>query len=159
MRRVPTGQMETELDPWVRVARESDEDEIALHRDLARREATLYRGSLSGECGAASERISFVGGVGATVMGSLSAFESDVDRWHISHVYVVEAAREVGIGDLLLSTCLATLLSRGATWCGGDALPGDRSTKNLFERHGLVAQMIVVGKSLSGPSSEVDASQ
>ena len=33
------------------------------------------------------------------------------------------------------------------TW-RAHALPGDRAMKNLFERHGLVAQTIVVGKSL-----------
>ena len=37
---------------------------------------------------------------------------------------------------------------KNATWLQSSALPGDRAMKNLFERHGLVAQTIIVGKKL-----------
>lgn len=151
--------MVSELDTWVRVALEVDAAEIDMHRELSRRESTQYRGRLDDECETTGDRVVLVGGIGDTIMGSLSAVETAGGHWQILHVYVVQAAREVGIGDRLLSTCLATLSARGADWCGATALPGDRSTKNLFERHGLVAQAIIVGTSLSGPSNEVAASR
>jgi hypothetical protein len=44
--------------------------------------------------------------------------------------------------------CLRELQHKNVSWVQSSALPGDRAMKNLFERHGLVAQTIIVGKKL-----------
>jgi GNAT superfamily N-acetyltransferase len=74
-------------------------------------------------------------------------------------VYVEPDAREIGIGDALVLHAIDFLRSQKATWIGAQAQPGDRALKNLFERHGLVAQTIIVGRPVIDPSTEVDASQ
>jgi L-amino acid N-acyltransferase YncA len=66
----------------------------------------------------------------------------------IHHVYVVPDSREVGLGDSLIQALISDLPSRGVKEIEAQALPGDRGMKNLFERHGLIAQTIIVGKSL-----------
>jgi hypothetical protein len=48
----------------------------------------------------------------------------------------------------MMETAIAEVTRREGQRLHAATLPGDRSTKNLFERHGLVAQMITVGKVL-----------
>jgi hypothetical protein len=48
----------------------------------------------------------------------------------------------------LIQALISDLPSRGVKEIEAQALPGDRGMKNLFERHGLIAQTIIVGKSL-----------
>jgi GNAT superfamily N-acetyltransferase len=63
-------------------------------------------------------------------------------------VYVHPEAREVGLGDELLATAMAAARAAGCAALEGTALPGDRETKNLYERAGIVARLIVVSKRL-----------
>jgi ribosomal protein S18 acetylase RimI-like enzyme len=72
----------------------------------------------------------------------LDALLTDDHRLH------VPAHREIGLGDALILHLIEELRSLGVAHVSAHALPGDRAMKNLFERHGLVAQTIVVGKSL-----------
>jgi GNAT superfamily N-acetyltransferase len=66
-------------------------------------------------------------------------------------LFVEEAAREVGVGEAMMDLVIG--------WCGGHgcigidavALPGDRATKNFFERFGLTARAIVVHRRLAEP--------
>jgi ribosomal protein S18 acetylase RimI-like enzyme len=81
-------------------------------------------------------------------MGSLVAEANDTNSWSIEFVFVDAACRDIGIGDALVMACLRELTDRNVTWVQSSALPGDRAMKNLFERHGLVAQTIIVGKKL-----------
>jgi GNAT superfamily N-acetyltransferase len=81
-------------------------------------------------------------------MASLSASGSKDTSVFIHHVFVVPDAREIGLGDALILHLLDELHGLGVSHVSAHALPGDRAMKNLFERHGLVAQTIVVGKSL-----------
>ena len=81
-------------------------------------------------------------------MGSLVATAAETTEWSIDSVFVESASRDIGIGDALVLECLRELQQRKATWLQSSALPGDRAMKNLFERHGLVAQTIIVGKKL-----------
>jgi predicted GNAT family N-acyltransferase len=81
-------------------------------------------------------------------MGSLIATASSTTEWSINSVFVESASRDIGIGDALVFECLRELQLQNATWLQSSALPGDRAMKNLFERHGLVAQTIIVGKKL-----------
>ena len=61
-------------------------------------------------------------------------------------MYVTPEARELGFGDALLE--LATGRPLGAAVLEGEALPGDRHTKNLYERAGITARLITVSTRL-----------
>jgi ribosomal protein S18 acetylase RimI-like enzyme len=131
---------------FVRHATGEDAHQLAEHRAASSSEASLYRGRIRPIPDTGPE-ISFVAGFGSTIMGSLSAhIESTVASIH--HVYVVPDSREVGLGDALIQTLLSELRAGGVHTVEAQALPGDRGMKNLFERHGLIAQTIHVGKSL-----------
>jgi predicted GNAT family acetyltransferase len=131
---------------FVRSASDEDAQLLTQHRDASSHEASLYRGAVRSLSDAGHE-LSYVAGFGQTVMASLTArVESAVAG--IQHVYVVPESREVGLGDALIQTLLSDLRTRGVHSIEAQALPGDRGMKNLFERHGLIAQTILVGKSL-----------
>lgn len=138
----------------------SDEDKLIIsrHQELANEESAKYRGApyVVADQG---KKILLVGGLGTTVFGSLSAILDTSTSCRIQHVFVEQAAREVGVGDSLLRALIEICRESEITWVAASAQPGDRAMKNLFERHGLVAQTILVGKSLSGPSTEERASQ
>ena len=63
-------------------------------------------------------------------------------------LYVDPGAREVGVGEAMMDLVLEWCGDRGATGIDAVALPGDRATKNFFERFGLTARSIVVHRSL-----------
>jgi GNAT superfamily N-acetyltransferase len=60
----------------------------------------------------------------------------------IDQVWVTPQARELGFGDELLGSAMEDGRRRGAVAVEGQALPGDRHTKNLYERAGIVARLI-----------------
>ena len=62
----------------------------------------------------------------------------------VLQVYVHPDAREVGFGDWLLEAALAGARLHGCEVLEGTALPGDRATKNLYERAGIKARKITV---------------
>lgn len=146
------------IDIFVRASMPDDASTISHHHRLSEDESTQYRGTLP-SLAQGSRSLTFVAGVGSTVFGSLTLTEITPRRWNISHVFVEQEAREIGIGDALVLHALGALRHEDAEWCSGQAQPGDRALKNLFERHGLVAQTILVGRSLNDPSTEADASQ
>lgn len=132
---------------FVRDATAGDSALIEAHRAAAAAETTRYRGEHV-ESPARAHVVSVVAGVGETVFGSLVADSDDGLSWSISHVFVEPEAREVGLGDSMVLHLLHALRGRGATRLGSQAQPGNRALKNLFERHGLVAQTILVGRSI-----------
>jgi ribosomal protein S18 acetylase RimI-like enzyme len=134
-------------DLFVRDATADDSTLIANHRDSAATESSRYRG-LRLEHPARTHAISIVAGVGESVFGSLLADSDDGRSWTITHVFVEPEAREVGLGDAMVLRLLETLRRRGAVRLESQAQPGNRALKNLFERHGLVAQTILVGRSI-----------
>ena len=71
---------------------------------------------------------------------------NDVAR--VMQVYVEPLAREVGFGDWLLEAAIEEGRRRGGKVIEGFALPGDRATKNLYERAGITARKITVSKDL-----------
>ena len=80
----------------------------------------------------------------------------------VDQVYVIPDARELGFGDALLDVATAAAVDAGAHVIEGFALPGDRNTKNLYERAGITARLITVSRPLrlvSGPSSSGAASR
>jgi GNAT superfamily N-acetyltransferase len=68
----------------------------------------------------------------------------------IDFVYVHPQARGIGVGDGLVHAAEAWALSSRCSGIDGIAFPGDRETKNLFERAGLTARAIIVHRSF-GP--------
>jgi GNAT superfamily N-acetyltransferase len=67
---------------------------------------------------------------------------------HVDQVYVTSDARELGFGDALLEAATDAARATGATVLEGHALPGDRETKNLYERAGITARLITVSRRL-----------
>lgn len=70
------------------------------------------------------------------------------DRGFVSHVYVELEARELGLGDTMVEHALEAVEAAGLSGIEAVALPGDRETKNLFERAGMKARKLTVYKSL-----------
>jgi ribosomal protein S18 acetylase RimI-like enzyme len=131
---------------FVRIATDEDGLLLSEHQKASSTEASLYRGRVRLLTHSGVE-VSYVAGFGSTVMASLTV-RIDSTVASIEHVYVVPDSREVGLGDALIQTLLSELRTRGVQSIEAQALPGDRGMKNLFERHGLIAQTILVGKSL-----------
>jgi len=138
----------SDLSIFVRHAIADDSGVLLRHQELALQEAVQYRGSVLAASKDSTFCLTLVAGIGTTVMGSLVANNDGTNNWSIDSVFVDALSREIGIGDALVLACLSEVQQRGATWVQSSALPGDRAMKNLFERHGLVAQTIIVGKKL-----------
>jgi ribosomal protein S18 acetylase RimI-like enzyme len=66
----------------------------------------------------------------------------------VMQVFVLAGAREVGFGDELLATAVEAIVAAGGTEIESFALPGDRDTKNLYERAGITARKLIVSKRL-----------
>jgi ribosomal protein S18 acetylase RimI-like enzyme len=66
----------------------------------------------------------------------------------IRRVYVSETARELGAGALLIDELRTRAKSHGCTRIDAYALPGDRLTKNLFERAGMKARLLIASSDL-----------
>ena len=67
----------------------------------------------------------------------------------IEVLYIAPVARGLGLGESLVLRAIETARARGCRSISGRALPGDRETKNVYERTGLVSQVITVGKDLA----------
>lgn len=66
----------------------------------------------------------------------------------IEQVFVEEPARELGFGDALVEAIVGWARSAGCGFVEALALPGDRHTKNLYERAGITARLITVSRAL-----------
>ncbi len=66
----------------------------------------------------------------------------------VEQVYVAPGARELGFGDWMIEQAIDAVRVAGGDAIESFALPGDRDTKNLFERAGITARKIVVHKRL-----------
>jgi len=85
----------------------------------------------------------WVAAIDEVVVGYLQLAVDGV-RAEVAQVYVDPQAREVGFGDWMLEAALAHARAAGCTVLEGTALPGDRNTKNLYERAGIKARKITV---------------
>jgi ribosomal protein S18 acetylase RimI-like enzyme len=70
------------------------------------------------------------------------------DLAFVCQVYVEPEARELGFGDGLLDAARQEAQRHGCSALEGFALPGDRETKNLYERAGITARKIIVSTRL-----------
>ena len=82
------------------------------------------------------------------VIGYLVARMGSDQVMEVDEVFVLEQAREVGFGDALVAAILRLARQRGAKRLEAEALPGDRDTKNLWERAGITARLITVSVDL-----------
>jgi len=76
------------------------------------------------------------------VVGYIVAVVGDDRIVRIDQVWVTPLARENGFGDALLAFVMDRAKTAGATAVQGESLPGDRHTKTLYERAGIVARLI-----------------
>jgi ribosomal protein S18 acetylase RimI-like enzyme len=72
----------------------------------------------------------------------------------LQQLYVDPGARDVGVGEAMMDLVLAWCEERGFRGIDALALPGDRATKNFFERYGLTARAILVHRALGARSTE-----
>jgi GNAT superfamily N-acetyltransferase len=141
------------IDPLVRRAEAADGDQLRWLEDLARTMLVDRRGGLRwlathGERGeqwaAVIESCDvFVAHIDGVIVGYLATSRRD-DVLVIDDVFVHVEARELGFGDAMLEAALAVGRQAGLRLLEGEALPGDRDTKNLYERAGIKARLITV---------------
>jgi GNAT superfamily N-acetyltransferase len=94
------------------------------------------------------ERV-WVAAVDAVVVGYLQLSLPDAAGIaHVRQVHVHPDARELGFGDELLARAIEATLDAGGSVIESWALPGDRDTKNLYERAGVTARKLIVSKRL-----------
>ncbi|MEZ5297807.1 MAG: GNAT family N-acetyltransferase [Ilumatobacteraceae bacterium] len=91
---------------------------------------------------------------GTVLVGTIDEVCVGYLRFHLddSVVYVddvfVHQAREVGFGDALLAAVIERGVGRGARRIEAEALPGDRDTKNLYERAAITAKRITLSAAI-----------
>ena len=154
------------IDPVVRPASTADIDELGRLEHAARLALRDQRGGVRWLEEHASHHPEWVPGGDRQVMVAdlegcpVGYLVLDLGRVAtVESVYVDPEAREVGFGDALLEAARRVAVESGATLLEGTALPGDRDTKNLFERAGITARSITVSVVLSDPSSSGPASR
>jgi GNAT superfamily N-acetyltransferase len=140
------------IDPVVRAATASDQQQLVELELEARAALVDQRGGdrwllehpLVGDGWAARSEAAdiFVGVIDDVVVAYIVAELGDDAVVRIDQVWVTPEARELGFGDELLATAIESAKQRGAVGVEGQALPGDRHTKNLYERAGIVARLI-----------------
>lgn len=94
------------------------------------------------------EALALVADLDGVVIGYLVARMGSDQVMEVDEVFVLEQAREVGFGDALVAEILRLARERGAKRLEAEALPGDRDTKNLWERAGITARLITVSVDL-----------
>lgn len=65
-------------------------------------------------------------------------------------IFVDHEAREVGVGEAMLTAALDVLASRGVSVFDAHVLPGHRLVKNFFESGGFKARSIVMSRRNDG---------
>lgn len=151
------------IDPLVRLADAADADDLAQLRLLQSEARAALVGQRGGDrwllehpgIDSWPDRIAaadvWVAHIDEVVVGYLVALLGDDEVVRIDQVWVTPEARELGFGDGMLEAAIEFARRRGAIAVQGEALPGDRHTKNLYERAGIVARLITTYRSLTPP--------
>jgi GNAT superfamily N-acetyltransferase len=155
------------IDPTVRRARPADPLEMEQLRLLEHEAREAVHDQRGGERWLAEHRqigdawaaraataLVWVAHIDEVIVGYIVADHGDDDVVRVLDVWVTPGARELGFGDELLAAVLAEAERRGAIGLEGNALPGDRQTKNLYERAGIVARLITTYKPLAAAGGE-----
>lgn len=146
---------------FVRRALSTDADVLQLLESEAREQLAQFRGGdrlateLSFVQNGWIERIAsddfmvFVAGFDDVPLGYLCVNIATTNGVPlIETVYVTAEARQLGLGDGLVSAAIESCSRLGSVAIDAFALPGDRETKNLFERSGLTARLLIASKRL-----------
>jgi len=146
------------IDPTVRRAGAADAAQLADLEAEARSALVGQRGGeqwllahpeiTDGWSRRSAEADVWVAHIGDVLVGYLVAILGDDLVLRIDQVWVTPEARELGFGDELLATAIGSAREAGAIAVEGQALPGDRHTKNLYERAGIVARLITTFRAL-----------
>ena len=145
------------IDPVVRPARRDDVDELRSLEAEARAGLHGQRGgdrwlATHDQRGSAWGSGVEAGGIDVAVIGDVVVgylvLTCRPPVASIEEVYVTPEARQVGFGDALIESAMTRARAAGCALIEGEALPGDRETKNLYERAGITARLIVVSKAL-----------
>ena len=75
---------------------------------------------------------------------------------NVDALYVLPDARGVGLGEALMDEVLEWADGAGAAAVEAVALPGDRVTKNFFERYGMTARALQVHRRLTPPPAAAE---
>ena len=148
------------MDPVVRVATADDIDDLDRLQALAREGLVDARGGalllaenlpiVNWRALLDSDDVVVYVGTLLDVVLSFMVMElrSAINRGCITNAFVEEGARELGLGDTMVEQAKIATRAAGLTGIEAVALPGDRSTKNLYERAGMTARKITVYKAL-----------
>jgi GNAT superfamily N-acetyltransferase len=145
------------IDPLVRPASVADTDQLRWLESVSRATLVEQRGGRRwldthperGENwpSAITSTSVFVAEIDDVIVGYLVASMAE-ELLAIDEVFVQVEARELGFGDALLAEAIAAGRQAGMRLLEGEALPGDRDTKNLYERAGIKARLITVSTEL-----------
>lgn len=153
------------IDPTVRPATTADEADLDRLEGEARSKLSETRGGPRLLELVPSRRGRWLGEGVETLVADLDGFCVGFlvgvpgQTWVVESVYVMPEARELGFGDELLAAAITSAKRAGSVRLEATALPGDRDTKNLYERAGVTAKAITVAVDLNDPSTEATASQ
>ena len=146
------------IDPLVRPAVASDVEALRFLESEGRAAVEEQRGGArwlvdhpaigDGWADRSRDADVLVGHIDDVVIGYLVAVLGADGVVRIDQVWVTPEARELGFGDALLAAAIERAIPRGAIAVEGESLPGDRQTKNLYERAGIVARLITTYRSL-----------
>ena len=148
------------MDPIVRRAYSTDASELDRMQAIARAGLVDVRGGALrlAECEQVTDWVAvitdqasvvLVGTLDDAVVSYMVMYLSpEKNRGVITQAYVEVEARELGLGDTLVEVAIAAVRSAGLAGIEAVALPGDRETKNLYERAGLTARKLTVYKPL-----------
>ncbi|MGK2958378.1 MAG: N-acetyltransferase family protein [Acidimicrobiales bacterium] len=89
-----------------------------------------------------------VGTIDSTVVGYTRAHHESLRNGEllgvINDIFVIEGAREVGVGELLIEAVVAWAIENGCSGVDAIVLPGNRQSKNFFETAHFTARAIIV---------------
>jgi GNAT superfamily N-acetyltransferase len=145
------------IEPAVRLARPSDRAELVWLEELARAALAGQRGAdlwldlhaaQSPTWPAVDAGDVLVAVIDEVPIGYLRVHVAD-DVLYVDDVFVHPEARDLGFGDAMLARARELGVERGAVRLQAEALPGDRDTKNLYERAGITAKRIIVSTPLA----------
>lgn len=170
-----------------RPARAGDRDDIVALADMVVRELEPTRGGAvwqrresralpvdasidhdlrAAAAGSDAATAVFVGTIDEVVVGygviRREALRTGEDLGVVTDIYVQPEARGIGVGEAIMDLIVEWATAQGCIGVDSIALPGNRATKNFFERFGLVARAIVVHRSLlpaadGTPDAEVES--
>jgi len=142
------------IDPVVRPASDGDRGALTELAQLARESVATARGgsrwleSHPEPEWASEELVVLVAELDSMVVGYLVGRSGNDRIMQIQEVYVRPECRELGYGDGMVEAVLTVARELGCRSIEAEALPGDRDTKNLWERAGITARLITVSKDL-----------